>query len=348
MDALSDLHYLQLINEKRKSKDRRINYLALDVISLYNNEEFHQRFRMKKESMRELIRMIEGKLTWESNRNYPFPPDIQVITAIRVFRSGSFQQINGDLYSISQPSVSRIVKRVAKAYASVFNEYVQFPRQNELPKIRAEFYDIAKFPGVIGAIDCTHVQIKVNGEENIERFRNRKGKVTLNIQAICDANMKFTNMVIRWPGSVHDSRIFRTSEIRFKLENDPVNGWLLGDSGYACVSYLMTPLLNPKTPKERKYNVSHIKTRNIIERTFGAWKKKFNILKIGIQTKIETSINIIGACAVIWNKLKDLDDCASEDNDDPFVSDESFANLREINEHSNGFEARQDIINRHF
>ena len=82
MDALNDLndlHYLILINEKRNSKKTRINYLALDVISLYNNEEFHQRFRMKKESLRELIRMMEDKLTWKSNRNYPFPPDIQVI-----------------------------------------------------------------------------------------------------------------------------------------------------------------------------------------------------------------------------------------------------------------------------
>ncbi|CAI6359742.1 unnamed protein product [Macrosiphum euphorbiae] len=39
--------------------------------------------------------------------------------------------------------------------------------------------------------------------------------------------------------------------------------------------YIFTPLLNPVTNAEKNYNKAHIKTRNIVERVFGVWKRKF-------------------------------------------------------------------------
>ncbi|RZC43176.1 DDE Tnp 4 domain containing protein [Asbolus verrucosus] len=42
--------------------------------------------------------------------------------------------------------------------------------------------------------------------------------------------------------------------------------YILGDSVYACTSYLMTPLLNPTTQAELNYNTAHKTTKNCIER----------------------------------------------------------------------------------
>lgn len=90
--------------------------------------------------------------------------------------------------------------------------------------------------------------------------------------------MEITNVVARWQGSVHDSTIFN-SHLRANFEDGAYgNGLLLGDSAYPSKQYFVTPLLNLQTAAERLYNESHIRTRNIIERLFGIWKRRFPIL----------------------------------------------------------------------
>lgn len=79
------------------------------------------------------------------------------------------------------------------------------------------------------------------------------------------------------------------------------NGILLGDSAYPSKSYLLTPLLNPGRRAEILYNESHIRTRNIVERLFGVWKRRFPILALGMRYKLPRIMTIIVATAVLYN-----------------------------------------------
>lgn len=136
---------------------------------------------------------------------------------------------------------------------------------------------------------------------------------------------KFTNIVARWPGSTHDSHIFHSSQICNHLENshgDLEDGIILGDSGYACKPYLMTPYNNPTTAKEKAFNRAHRKTRVVIEQTFGRWKRRFHLLHSEVRMHPEKVCQFIGACAVLHNialafnePMEDED----ENDDDPDV-----------------------------
>lgn len=92
----------------------------------------------------------------------------------------------------------------------------------------------------------------------------------------------------------------------------------MGDNGYACRIYLLTPVLNPTTQPERNYNVAHKRTRNIIERCFGVWKQRFPCLRRRLMTKLQTSVAIICALAVLHNIARqgqdDLHEVYNEDN----------------------------------
>ena len=88
----------------------------------------------------------------------------------------------------------------------------------------------------------------------------------------------------RWPGSVHDERIFDDSCLCAQLERGDIEGILLGDGGDACRPYMMTPIINPLTGPERRYNASHIRTRNTVERMFGKWKGLFSWLSMSLRT----------------------------------------------------------------
>lgn len=118
---------------------------------------------------------------------------------------------------------------------------------------------------------------------------------------VCDASLKFICVVVIVPGSAHDTRVFNESRLCQALEIGMYRGFLLCDNGYACRSYILTPLLAPRTDKERRYKASHIKIRNSIERAFGMLKKRFNVVSIPFNAKLGNTKNIIIACIVLHN-----------------------------------------------
>ncbi|CAH2009244.1 unnamed protein product [Acanthoscelides obtectus] len=136
------------------------------------------------------------------------------------------------------------------------------------------FYNLAQLPGIIGAVDCTHIKIQSPGGENAEVFRNRKSYFSINTQIIGSFGLKIMDIVARWPGSVHDTTIFNDSNIRGRFENNEFSPYcLVGDGGYPCRVYLLTPLQDPQTLPQQRYNNAQIKTRNPVERLFGVWKE---------------------------------------------------------------------------
>ncbi|KAL1475247.1 hypothetical protein MTO96_037432 [Rhipicephalus appendiculatus] len=105
-----------------------------------------------------------------------------------------------------------------------------------------EFYKIGKFPGVSG---CTCLS-GAPAVTTPKVYRNRKGYFSINVQGITGPDLQFYDVVASCPGSAHDSRIFNSSHARVMYETGAVTGILLGDMGYTCCSYLMTPLKDPQ------------------------------------------------------------------------------------------------------
>ncbi|XP_064876743.1 putative nuclease HARBI1 [Oncorhynchus nerka] len=79
-----------------------------------------------------------------------------------------------------------------------------------------------------------HTRIKAPSGAHEADFVNRKSFHSINVQMVCNADCVISNVVAKWPGSVHDSRIFRASEIYQCLSQGEFSGVLLGDRGMAA------------------------------------------------------------------------------------------------------------------
>ncbi|KAJ1184721.1 hypothetical protein NDU88_001524 [Pleurodeles waltl] len=79
---------------------------------------------------------------------------------------------------------------------------------------------------------------------------------------------------------------------------------IIGDSGYPNLSWLLTPVRNPRTRAEERYNEAHGQTRRIIERTFGLLKARFRYLHLtdgSLFYSPKKVFQIIVACFMLHN-----------------------------------------------
>ncbi|KAJ1175019.1 hypothetical protein NDU88_000310 [Pleurodeles waltl] len=79
---------------------------------------------------------------------------------------------------------------------------------------------------------------------------------------------------------------------------------LAGDSGYPNLSWLLTPVRNPRTRAEERYNEAHGRTRRVIGRTFGLLKARFRCLHMtggSLYYSPKKVCQIILACCMLHN-----------------------------------------------
>ncbi|KAI0235612.1 putative nuclease HARBI1 [Lamellibrachia satsuma] len=180
---------------------------------------------------------------------------------------------------------SGYLSELAKIHAHQEIYYDYEPEQ--LAKLAQSFNGVGGFPRVVGAVDGTHIGILGPRQEEYA-FVNRKGEHSINVMVTCDSDLIIRDMDVKWPGSCHDAFVLSLSTLHDKFEAGRFHGyWLLGDSGYPCKRWLLTPLLNPQTPAEHRYNASHKRTRSTVERCIGVLKSRFSV-KLGVDLKLFT------------------------------------------------------------
>lgn len=246
-------------------------------------EIFIRNYRLPRPSVFQLCDKLRNELTHSTKRNHALTVEMQVLIVLRFLGTGSFQAVTGgdELHGVHKSTVSRCISRFCDSLLKYLPEYIQFPEcQREIQNCKEDFYKIARFPNVVGAIDCTHISIKKPNDENAYVFLNRKRYYSINVQLVCDASLKILDVVARWPGGCHDSHIWSMSCLREKFINNEnlKECWLLGDNGYPLEPWLLVPVLEPCSVSEENYNCSHRHTRGVIERCNGVLKSRFRCL----------------------------------------------------------------------
>nr|XP_043629055.1 uncharacterized protein LOC122600409 [Erigeron canadensis] len=154
--------------------------------------------------------------------------------------------------------------------------------------------------------------------------------------AACDFNMCFTFAWAGWEGTAHDTRIFnealRRPEVNFPRPSG--DKYYVLDAGYPNTRGYLAPYKGTKiryhipdfhrekttasrAPKGAKeiFNYHHSSLRNVIERTFGVWKARWEILQhMHVNYTYETQVKILLASMAVHNYIRKKDAC-----DDGFI-----------------------------
>lgn len=290
-------HEEDFINQIRAPKQRVFKNRE-DFLTVLDENDFLSRFRLSKASFLVLLEMIRTKISPISKRSHAISAESKLFAALRFYATGSFLMTVGDTVGLSSQSMSKVIKEVSEAIVSLKNEFIFMPRnRDEILNAHRKFYETASFPTVVGAIDTMHVKIKGQRGNDGEVFRNRKKFISINVQSVAGADLKFQDIVAQWPGSTEDSYIFNQSHVKKRFEDGEFGfGVLLGDGDYELYPFLMTPFRTPSNQKEILYNRVQILTKNTVERKYEVRKRRFPCLVFGLRCNLETSLAVIIAC----------------------------------------------------
>ena len=139
-------------------------------------------------------------------------------------------------------------------------------------------------------------------KDNRDQFKNRDGYFSLNVQAVVNHRGAITHLSPHWPGSVHDTRILKESDLQQVLDHHLLgNKYLVGDQGYKCQANLLSPYPTEETKKKEHFNMSLSQTRIKVECVFGQLKCKFACLSKRPDIDPKQMVHVIRACVFLWN-----------------------------------------------
>ncbi|KAM8831637.1 LOW QUALITY PROTEIN: putative nuclease HARBI1 [Spinachia spinachia] len=247
----------------RRGYRQRVYVEHTKPLEQYTTEELYDRFRFGKADIEYLVNLLRPKLQHRTQRSHGLSVEDQIFIALRFYACGTFYQVVGDYYmGVVNSAVCNVVRDVSIVLASLVNEFVYFPKDNQIAQGKRSFFLLGNMPNTIGAIDCTHVHIQAPRKNEWEFIK--KGRHSINVQLVCDADLIITNGIVKWHGSVHDARILRESALYKDLQANRPDGIILGDSAYPLLPWLMTPVL-----KQARFNTARCRARCAIERLNG-------------------------------------------------------------------------------
>ncbi|KAJ8974150.1 hypothetical protein NQ317_003087 [Molorchus minor] len=260
-----------------------------------DNLTFFRSFRLTKPTVLHVLEQIEEQLEYPDDRNNSISPVHQLLICLRCYATGGHLSSCANFMGIAVSSASRTVKKVTNVIAGLRPHYIEMPMLEDAVTTSNKFF--SKGAGMPKWDSYSH---SIPGGEDAELFRNRKWYFSINSQVVGDAELRIRDIVANLPGSTHNQTIFVNSRIRARFDanefpNFTLLEWILGKN------YLLTPVADPQTQPQQLYNEAHIRTRNSIERLIGVWKRRFPVLACDCRLKLETTLAVIPATAVLHN-----------------------------------------------
>lgn len=172
-----------------------------------------------------------------------------------------------------------------------------------------------EIPQCAGAIDGSHIPVKSPALNHTDYY-NRKGYYSIVLQAIVDDEYLFRDVMVGYPGSVHDARVLSNSSVYRKanqkeilntnsvrIRGIDVYPFLVGDSAYPINTWLMKPFPYNSTmsSEKKKFNYIVSQARIVTENAFGRLKARWRRLMKQNDMDVSRVPLVVLACCILHN-----------------------------------------------
>lgn len=138
-----------------------------------------------------------------------------------------------DRFGVSESTVVMCRNKIIAALNGMRKNFIKWQNNMETHREEQEFNRRNGFPGIVGTVDGTHIQIKAPSNYP-QSYVNRKHFHSLQLQCVCTHNMSFSHVFTGFPGGVHDAIVIQSSDLwKSSPQKCGRNYYILEEGGYS-------------------------------------------------------------------------------------------------------------------
>ncbi|XP_034057701.1 protein ALP1-like isoform X2 [Gymnodraco acuticeps] len=275
-------------------------------------------FRVSRQSFDYICNQVSGVMgRRDTNYRLCIPNKKRVAIALWKLATGGEYRTISHFFGVGQSTVCLCVQDFCRATMEVLLPlHITFPDVEKLVEMATFFNRRWRAPQCVGAIDGSHIPI-LAPRDYPKDYYNRKGWHSVVLQAVVDDRGMFCDVCVGDPGSVHDARVLKQSNLwvaisdgvllgqnKMTISGCDVGHYLIGDPAYPMQRWLMKPFSDI-------YRLSS--ARSVVEMAFGRLKGRWRCLLKRNNCELELSKIMTVTCCVLHNICEEHSDNFTDD-----------------------------------
>ncbi|KAK8773621.1 hypothetical protein V5799_011850 [Amblyomma americanum] len=276
---------------------------------------------MTPEKFEGLHSLLEEHLTKPYVVREPLPSRARLAITLRYLVSGMYMQDVALEFRVGISTVSATVHSTCRLLWTTLQPlYLKVATTEKWEEVARGFKEKCNFPNCVGAVDGKHVQIQAPPHSG-SLYYNYKGTYSIVLLAVADSNLKYVMIDVGAYGRQSDGGTLSMSRFGKCLEGGGLGlpgpehlpgtqtaapHVFVGDEAFQLRPDFLRPYSGRSQSEEKRiFNYRLSRARRCVENTFGVMVSRFRVFRRSINLLPSNVDNVVMACCVLHNFLRD-------------------------------------------